>query len=341
MRALKGIVRPFNQLDASSALTVRRVLERHLAALRELASDPKCGPVIIAALNVASPNSVISVGGEPVLIDWGMLPVAVAGDEQARARHFAATLGPFVGDLPLPPLSRAGAGMAAPSPSLVPPPARAPSRRGLAIGAAVVVAVALAAGFWVVPKLWTTAPMQVASTAPPQVSGPQPAPPEQPLPVQAASKEEIVCALDPACAKPPARTTPVRQDSETRQPVPAPLLSIDLYVNFPYNSAELTAEARVTLDRLGTALRDQRLGGFGFMIAGHTDAKGSDDYNLSLSERRAEAVRQYMIAQFGISPERLSAKGYGKSRPLDPTRPEDGVNRRVQVVNTTASGGPQ
>ena len=48
-------------------------------------------------------------------------------------------------------------------------------------------------------------------------------------------------------------------------------------------------------------------------------------------------MRTYLIEQFGVSPQNLAAKGFGKSQLLDPERPEDGVNRRVQVVNTTAS----
>lgn len=102
----EGVVRPLNQLDVSSAAAVRRTLEARLAAVRPLAFDPECGPLVAAALNIASADSIISVGGDPVLIDWGLLPFGVR-DERARTRHFAATLGPFIPDLPLPPLSRA------------------------------------------------------------------------------------------------------------------------------------------------------------------------------------------------------------------------------------------
>jgi hypothetical protein len=102
----EGVVRPLSQLDASSAAAVRRTLESRLAALRPLAFDPECGPLVAAALNIASADSIISVGGDPVLIDWGMLPSLVR-DERARARHFEATLAAFVPDLPLPPASRA------------------------------------------------------------------------------------------------------------------------------------------------------------------------------------------------------------------------------------------
>jgi hypothetical protein len=101
----EGVVRPLNQLDPSSAAAVRRVLESRLAALRPLAFDPECGPLVAAALNVASADSIVSVGGDPVLIDWGMLPSTVR-DERAHARHFEATLAAFIPDLPLPPASR-------------------------------------------------------------------------------------------------------------------------------------------------------------------------------------------------------------------------------------------
>lgn len=146
--------------------------------------------------------------------------------------------------------------------------------------------------------------------------------------------KDIACSLDPACAKPKTRgldfsNRGVKVEGERKEEP----LSVNLYVNFAYDSAELTQDARITLDQLGTALRDPRLASFNFKIAGHTDAKGSDAYNQSLSERRAAAVRSYMTSNFGIAPTRLSSVGYGKTQLLDPSRPEDGVNRRVQVIN--------
>jgi outer membrane protein OmpA-like peptidoglycan-associated protein len=156
-----------------------------------------------------------------------------------------------------------------------------------------------------------------------------------PAPASELSKDGIVCALDPKCAKPLARSFS-RGVSTTGDTGETPL-SVNLYVNFAYDSTDLTSDARITLDRLGAALGDRRLDDFSFMIAGHTDAKGGVEYNRSLSERRAEAVRQYMVAQFGIPADRLQAKGFGKSQLLDSSRPEDGINRRVQVVNMTAS----
>ena len=158
-----------------------------------------------------------------------------------------------------------------------------------------------------------------------------------PLSASDVSQEDIVCKLDPKCAKKPLTRSLSRGISSSGGTAEQGPPSVDLYVNFAYDSADLTSDARITLDRLGGALRDPRLADFAFMIEGHTDAKGSAEYNQKLSERRAAAVRRYLIAQFGLTPARLSSVGYGKSRLLNPEQPEDGVNRRVRVVNTTAS----
>ena len=157
-------------------------------------------------------------------------------------------------------------------------------------------------------------------------------------PAKDPSKEDIVCAFSANCSKPHTRALQrgVTVSGGTAEQPPG---SINLYVNFAYNSADLTADARITLDRLGQALKDQRLQGYSFMIAGHTDAKGSADYNQKLSERRADSVRQYLIGQYGVEAGHLTAKGFGKQQLLDPARPEDGVNRRVQVVDITPGHG--
>jgi len=156
---------------------------------------------------------------------------------------------------------------------------------------------------------------------------------------QTLSPNEIVCGLDPSCPKPQQHKRGLQRGVVVEGGGGEEPLSVNLYVNFDFNSADLTSDARITLDQLGTALRDPKLSTFNFVIAGHTDAKGAADFNQKLSERRAEAVRGYMIGQYGIAAERLSAKGYGKSQLLDPEHPEDGVNRRVQIINATASAG--
>jgi photosystem I P700 chlorophyll a apoprotein A2 len=74
-------------------------------------------------------------------------------------------------------------------------------------------------------------------------------------------------------------------------------------------------------------------------VEGHTDAKGTDAYNQPLSERRARAVRDWLIKEGGIAPDRLSAQGFGKTRPVAPNTKPDGTddpdgrqkNRRVEI----------
>ena len=109
--------------------------------------------------------------------------------------------------------------------------------------------------------------------------------------------------------------------------------SLDLEVNFEYASAKLTPDARIVLDSLGQALNDPTLRESRMRIAGHTDAKGADAYNVSLSRQRAQSVAEYLSRQHGVDTRRLSVEGYGRSQLLDPANPESAVNRRVQVVN--------
>jgi outer membrane protein OmpA-like peptidoglycan-associated protein len=73
------------------------------------------------------------------------------------------------------------------------------------------------------------------------------------------------------------------------------------------------------------------------MVAGHTDAKGGEEYNQGLSERRAEAIRTYLSQRFGIAPENLVAVGYGKNQLKNAGNPLSEENRRVQVVNMESS----
>jgi outer membrane protein OmpA-like peptidoglycan-associated protein len=108
---------------------------------------------------------------------------------------------------------------------------------------------------------------------------------------------------------------------------------IDLEVNFEYNSAAITPAAMATLMSLGKALSDSRLSGSIFMIGGHTDGKGTAEYNLALSARRAEAVKQFLAEKFKLPPDSLLAVGYGMEQLKDKEHPFAAENRRVQVVN--------
>ncbi len=118
------------------------------------------------------------------------------------------------------------------------------------------------------------------------------------------------------------------------KPVQSAPPSVALDIRFGFNSAELTGQAREQLDQLGAALTSDALAGFSFDIEGHTDAKGSDTYNRSLSDQRARAVKSYLIDRYGVDAERLRAVGYGESKLKRPDDPEHSDNRRVEIVNT-------
>lgn len=109
---------------------------------------------------------------------------------------------------------------------------------------------------------------------------------------------------------------------------------IDLDITFEYNSANITPQALPILQSLGRALADKDLNEATFLIGGHTDGAGSDAYNQGLSERRAEAVKAFLMEHFKLSPAQLLAIGFGKSHFRNPVSPLAPENRRVQIVNT-------
>jgi outer membrane protein OmpA-like peptidoglycan-associated protein len=153
--------------------------------------------------------------------------------------------------------------------------------------------------------------------------------------LQAAAIEDCLDQPPPAPAHPPggqARDWGARNLNVTRkdQPPEAPAV-VNLWVNFAFDSADLTTDARITLDELAKALRGARLEGKVFILAGHTDAVGTAEYNQSLSERRANAVRDYLVSAGQVLPNRLKAEGWGFSRPMNADDPKRAENRRVEV----------
>jgi outer membrane protein OmpA-like peptidoglycan-associated protein len=88
-----------------------------------------------------------------------------------------------------------------------------------------------------------------------------------------------------------------------------------LAIRFDENKATLDPYGKRQLDAVGQGLQDPRLGTYDFAIEGYTDDIGTEDYNDQLSLSRAQSVRDYLAAQYGIKSNRLSIKGYGKTRP--------------------------
>lgn len=124
------------------------------------------------------------------------------------------------------------------------------------------------------------------------------------------------------------------QSATSQEESPAAVPSrpaLQLKVNFAFNSAEMTGDAREVLTKVAAALNSKALIGDRFVVAGHTDAVGSDTYNQRLSEHRSKAVRAF-LNRAGVASDRLSAIGYGRSRLADPAHPTAAVNRRVEII---------
>lgn len=103
----------------------------------------------------------------------------------------------------------------------------------------------------------------------------------------------------------------------------------DLRINFEKDSAILTESAKDNLLTASKAIMDPRLKDAKIAIDGYTDASGTDQHNLGLSERRAQAVVSF-LGQQGVDVSRLEAKGYGETNPLSQD-PYDPANRRVET----------
>lgn len=138
--------------------------------------------------------------------------------------------------------------------------------------------------------------------------------------VQQASKDDLIEKLTPPA--PPATRS-------LRNIAPKPV-NVDLSINFDFDSAHLQANSKPLLDNLAQAMNSQRLGALKFKVEGHTDAKGTADYNQELSSRRASAVQAYLIAQ-NVNADRLQAEGKGASDLLVPEKPLASENRRVRI----------
>ena len=123
------------------------------------------------------------------------------------------------------------------------------------------------------------------------------------------------------------------------QPIPGSQEELEVSVGdrvfFAYDSAVLSPIATQTLDRQGAWL--QQYGEIVLTVEGHTDERGTREYNLALGDRRANAVKNYLVA-LAIEPSRILIISYGEERPADAANDESAwaKNRRaVSVVSTT------
>jgi OmpA-OmpF porin, OOP family len=108
--------------------------------------------------------------------------------------------------------------------------------------------------------------------------------------------------------------------------------SLSLLIQFDFNSATVKPESQQALLNLAQALKSRELLESKFAVEGHTDAKGKADYNLKLSQQRADAVRNF-LASNGVMDSRLAAVGKGATELANTADPLAAENRRVRIVN--------
>ena len=153
-----------------------------------------------------------------------------------------------------------------------------------------------------------------------------------PAPVAAVPEPEpVVGSLAPAAPAGPLAAAPEPAPlAAVTEPVPVATLVLE-GVNFDFDKAVIRPQDYAKLDQDVDALK--AWGDVDVEVAGHTCSIGTEEYNLGLSQRRAEAVRNYLVSK-GVSADRLTARGYGESRPVasNATREGRAQNRRVELV---------
>jgi outer membrane protein OmpA-like peptidoglycan-associated protein len=123
-------------------------------------------------------------------------------------------------------------------------------------------------------------------------------------------------------------------------PVKRPLIAPELLklpqfateIQFDEDAAVVRPESYRTLGRIADTLSHPSLLGYKFLIVGHTVSTGRRENNLTLSQRRADVIRDMLINTFKISPKRLQTIGLGEEQLLDSARPSSPVNQQVQIV---------
>ena len=111
-----------------------------------------------------------------------------------------------------------------------------------------------------------------------------------------------------------------------------PEKSVSMPVLFHFGKTTIVEKSRAFLDSVGEMLLKEEYATRTLIVEGHTDAVGTESGNQRLSERRALAVKEYLVTRYGIDPFRLLPTGKGESELFKPEAPSDGENRRVEFL---------
>ena len=147
----------------------------------------------------------------------------------------------------------------------------------------------------------------------------------QAQPLKSATTEELIEKL----AEPYSNSRSLTPRNLNIQP-----RSVDMMIQFEFDSSKIKAESKPILDSLAGALKNDRLKDVPFLVEGHTDAKGTVGYNQALSIRRANSGVEYLTQQ-GIEAERLKPIGKGFAELFVSDKPFAMENRRVRITTIT------
>jgi OOP family OmpA-OmpF porin len=188
-------------------------------------------------------------------------------------------------------------------------------RRGVGLLAAVLV------GFTALPCQAQTQPDSAAQDWVNKLAGLQTAPDLDVATLRQQALERIRSKADAAPLK--------------RPPVVAQLLKLPQFfaeIKFDEDAAVVRPDSYRTLGRIADTLAHPSLLGYKFLIVGHTVSTGRRENNLTLSQRRAEVIREVLVNTFKISPKRLQAIGLGEEQLIDAAHPAAAINQQVQVA---------
>ena len=103
-----------------------------------------------------------------------------------------------------------------------------------------------------------------------------------------------------------------------------------MLINFEFDSTTILSHSYPLLDSVGQMMNLETIAQKQIIIEGHTDAIGDEEYNLVLSQRRAQAIKSYLEKHFKVAPERMIISGKGETELYDSNNPKNEINRRVQ-----------
>ncbi len=118
------------------------------------------------------------------------------------------------------------------------------------------------------------------------------------------------------------------------------LPQINVQIQFRLNSAIIDPSSYGTIGSIADAMHNPILQGYKFIVTGNTDVTGPRDYNLKLSQARADAVVKALSTTFNVNPARLEAVGLGEEVLIDTKNPTGAINRRVQIFTVGRMGPP-